>query len=102
MDTAKTNSVHIGIYEKNVVGFSEMVMREAGLNVRYRPLADTPGSRNHQRMDGLLRGLAEDVIEWVDDRVGRRAAWIVGVLAVLTLVIGVPALVVAALRYLVG
>ena len=53
-------------------------------------------------MDPLLRGLAEDVIEWVDDRFGRRAAWIVSVLAVLTLVIGVPAIVVAALRYLVG
>lgn len=39
-------------------------------------------------MDGLLVGLAENVIEWVDDRFGRTAAWIVGVLAVVALTIG--------------
>lgn len=49
-------------------------------------------------MDGLLRGLAEDVIELVDDRFGRKAAWIVGVLAVPALIIGMPAIVVAVLH----
>ncbi|WP_210356825.1 hypothetical protein [Sphingomonas beigongshangi] len=39
-------------------------------------------------MDGLLAGLAENVIEWVDDRFGRTAAWIDGVQAAVALTIG--------------
>ena len=50
-------------------------------------------------MDGLLDGLAETVIEWVDNRFGRTAAWIVGVLAVLALTVGALAIALAALAY---
>lgn len=53
-------------------------------------------------MDGLFGGLAEDVIEWVDDRFGRTAAWIVGILAVLALTVGALAVALAALAYFGG
>ena len=39
-------------------------------------------------MDGLLSGLAEYVIGWVDDRFGRTAAWAISILAVLALTVG--------------
>ena len=53
-------------------------------------------------MDGLFGGLAEDVIEWVDDRYGRTAAWVVGIFAVLALTVGALAIAVAALAYFGG
>ncbi len=53
-------------------------------------------------MDGLLVGLAENVIEWVDDRFGRTAAWIVGVLLVLALTAGALAIALALLAYFGG
>ena len=42
VNTATTSSAHIGMYEKHVSGVSQMAMREAGLNVRFRPIADIP------------------------------------------------------------
>ena len=51
-------------------------------------------------MDGLLSGLAEAVIEWVDDRFGRLAALSVGILAVLALTVGAVAIAAAVLAQL--
>lgn len=38
-------------------------------------------------MDVLMTFIAKDVVGWIDDRFGRAAAWIVSILAVLTLTI---------------
>ena len=53
-------------------------------------------------MDVLLVELAENVIEWVDDRFGRTAAWLAGVLAVLALTGGALATALALLTYFGG
>lgn len=53
-------------------------------------------------MDGLLVGLAENVIEWVDDRFGRTAAWIVGTVGVVALTIGAVATALALLAWFGG
>ncbi|MBB3695232.1 hypothetical protein [Sphingomonas sp. BK580] len=50
-------------------------------------------------MDPLIPGLAEHFIEWVDDRFGRVAAWLAGMLALLALTAGTVALGVAAVSW---
>jgi hypothetical protein len=49
-------------------------------------------------MDGSLIAL-EDLIEWIDDRFGRAAAWVAGVLAILALTVGAIAVAFAALAH---
>ena len=53
-------------------------------------------------MDPLMSGLAEHLIEWVDDRFGRTAAWLVGIIAVLVLTAGTIVIGIAVLRCMSG
>ncbi|MBB3349266.1 hypothetical protein [Sphingomonas sp. BK069] len=50
-------------------------------------------------MDSLIPGLAEHLIEWVDDRFGRVAAWLAGIFALLALTAGTVALGIAAFSW---
>ena len=47
-----------------------------------------------------MSGLAEHLIEWVDDRFGWTAAWFVGIIAVLALTAGTIVISIAVFRYL--
>jgi hypothetical protein len=71
------------------------VRRVVSALAQLRTFADALSSKH-----GRFTHRAEAVIEWVEDRFGRFASWIVGIMAVLALTVGAVVVAFAALIYL--